>query len=80
MKLYGYTEEELDKDEPSPLNLTEVTIMSNPSELRKIAKFLIDKANDIEQAEKGFEHEHLCDVDPSFESEPHIIVWNDAAL
>lgn len=80
MKLYGYTEEKLDKDEPRPLNLTEVTIMSNTEELRKIAIFLTDKANDIEETEKGFEHEHLCDADSSFESDPHIIVWNDAAL
>jgi len=80
MKLYGYTEEELEKDEPRPLHLTEITIGSNPDELRKIAKFLNDKADDIEELKDGFEHEHICDADSSFEGEPHIIVWNDASL
>ena len=80
MKLYGYTEEELDKDGPRPLQLTEVTVVSNPETLRKIAQFLNAKADDIEKKGKAFEHEHICDADLSFSNEPQIIVWNEDTL
>lgn len=51
--------------------LSQVTVASNPADLRRLAAFLTQCANDIEQRGTGFGHTHLRD-------EPDLRPWNGA--
>jgi len=57
MKLFGY--EEGNGDQLSPIRLSEVSILTSPSELRAIAKVLNELAAEMES--DGFDHVHLTD-------------------
>lgn len=78
MKIYGYTKNIMEQIQPKPLNLTEVTLVATPQELRQIAAFLLQEADDMEKLESGFEHAHLSDSFSSFENDPQFIIWNDS--
>ena len=79
MKLFGYTEKSHKKQE-APEPLTEITLVVNPEELRKMAKFFNQKAQEIETLGTDFEHEHLSDIEDEFSNCPQIIIYNDANL
>lgn len=58
MELYGY---EIDSDLDAPFQLGEITISSNPKELKQLAAFLLDVAEKIETHGTQFGHEHFSD-------------------
>ncbi|MCO1336980.1 hypothetical protein MO867_21890, partial [Microbulbifer sp. OS29] len=64
MKFYGYTKQEAEKENPKPLELSEVTISASAEELRKLAKFIAEQSIAIEKDQDGYEHEHLSDSCP----------------
>ncbi|WP_255987485.1 Imm32 family immunity protein [Chitinolyticbacter albus] len=81
MQISGYFESSADSTtQREPRQLAEVTLVANAAELRLIASFLIQCAQGIEMRGMKWEHEHLSDRHPQFESSPHFVVFNDAKL
>ena len=76
MKIYDYYKEEQDAEYLIPTELAEITLVASPNELRRIAKFLENCANGIEEYGRSWSHEHLSDQDNSFENSPHFVVYN----
>ena len=74
MVIYGYFDEGLPANEISPQRLAEITMNANPSELRKIANFLILAADEMETF--GYDHWHLSDKVREFEGHPHFVIMN----
>jgi len=60
MKLYGYKKRILNED--GLLSLSEVTIRTNPSNLRRIAAFILAAADEMEKMKKQFDHKHFKDT------------------
>jgi hypothetical protein len=58
MKVYGYPQ---DQDLDTPLRMDEVTLVADPSTLRKLAAFLNYAADLMEQHGDQFGHEHFSD-------------------
>jgi hypothetical protein len=71
MRFFGYP-----KRTDEPTELSEVTLIASPKQLRKIAAFLLNAADGIEQRGMGWEHEHLADKVPGFRGAPGFIVFN----
>ena len=80
MKLYGHADENRPSVTLDPSELAEITLVANPDELRRIAKFLESCASGMEERGKTWEHEHLSDRDASFEDSPHFVVYNPDAV
>ena len=76
MKIHGYADEGLEPADVVPAELAEITLVASPDELRRIARFLESCAIGMEARGKSWEHEHLSDKDRSFESSPHLVVFN----
>lgn len=76
MKVHGYAKEEHDVENLIPSELTEITLVASPDELRRIAKFLNHCASEIESSGKSWCHEHLSDKDKSFLNSPHFVVFD----
>lgn len=75
MKIYGYAKENQDE----LLELSEITISSNPEVLRKIASFINKMAQEIEDKGTSFDHEHMQDHVKNLNQEaPSIIVHSNA--
>lgn len=73
MDIYGYT-----KNDEQLLDLSEITFKADPSELRSLAKFILDCANEIENDTEGkWEHSHIEDrVTDWNPASPSIIIFN----
>jgi hypothetical protein len=76
LKIHGYADEGLPVEDIVPAELAEITLVATPGELRRIAAFLESCASEMEIHGSLWEHEHLSDKDPFFESSPHFIVFN----
>ena len=76
MKLYGYSDGYRKEDNPKIHTLGEVTLSASPEELKKIAKFLIKSASEMEKYGTDYGHEHLSDFDDTFSYERDIIIAN----
>lgn len=74
MHIYGYE----DKAQPSgtivPAPLAEVTLIATPAELRAMADFLRDCADEMDRMGDLFDHVHLSDRMKRFSSSPHFVV------
>jgi hypothetical protein len=79
LKIYGYSDEGLAIEEIMPKELAEITLVATPSELRKIVAFLTTAADKMEQTGSVYEHEHLVDKQPGFETSPQFVVFNPTA-
>ena len=73
MKLFGYRQ---NSSPDSPESLSEVTLVSNPEKLRKLAKFLQQCADEIEQQGDDWEHEHFG----TDGEQPALIVYNEELI
>jgi hypothetical protein len=62
MAIYGYSIDK-DRDATGPLQLAEVTFQFPAAELRRIASFLLARANEIESGTFTDGGRHLCDHD-----------------
>jgi hypothetical protein len=76
MKIHGYSDQGLPIEEIQPLELAEITLVASPSELRRIAAFLLSAANNMEHMGSSYSHEHLADKQPDFDNSPHFVVFN----
>jgi hypothetical protein len=74
MKIYGYTNDGSGQQDISPSDLTEITLVASPNELRAIAKFMEAAARGMEERGKNWEQEHLSDKYPEFKSSPQFVV------
>lgn len=74
MKLGGYSVEDQDVDEVRFIELAEVSLSASPAELRRIAAFLNDAADNMERMGATYDHEHLSDRQPGFDDSPHFVV------
>lgn len=76
MNIHGYADEGLEIEAIVPAELAEISLVANPEELRRTAKFLEGCAAAMEARGKSWEHEHLSDVDHHFKDSPHFVVFN----
>jgi hypothetical protein len=76
MKIFGYKDDGLDLADVRSSELAEITLVASPSELRRIAQFMISCADGMEARGKDWEHEHLGDKQKGFEDSPHFVVCN----
>jgi hypothetical protein len=74
MKLYGYAPTNAPVESIRPEELAEITLCADPSELKQIARFLLDCAEEMERMAATYDHAHLSDRIRSFESSPHFVV------
>lgn len=72
MKLYGFTE----NAEQSPMELSEVTVAADPNLLRQLSAFLAKCADEIENSDGQWEHEHFESSQANSESFPSFIVYS----
>jgi hypothetical protein len=79
LKIYGYNDQGLSAEEIKPLELVEITLVANPSELRRIVAFLTSAADRMENLGSKYGHEHLSDKQPGFDASPHFVVFSPAA-
>ncbi|WP_147271764.1 hypothetical protein [Corallincola holothuriorum] len=63
----------------SPQSLKEVTLVSEPTELRQLEKFLEGVAADIDKHGSDCEHVHFSDF-LAEQQEPELIVFNAKAV
>ena len=71
MKVYGYSEMETNL-----LSLSQLTIQANPHQLRALATFILNCANQMENDE-NWEHAHFLDECKSTQTEHDIIIFRD---
>jgi len=76
MKLHGYPNEGRPPEQVESRELAEITLEANATELRAIASFLLSAATQMEQLGTRFNHAHLSDAMPQFETSPHFVVFN----
>jgi hypothetical protein len=74
MRIYGYEDTGRSPDQLIPATLAEVTLNASPSELRAIAAFLVECADEMDHMGPRFDHVHLADRVKSFASSPHFVV------
>jgi len=74
MKFWGYSNQDKQSGKDVPSAMAEITLMAHPDELRQIANFLRDTANEMERHGKHFGHEHLADRMCGFSDAPQLIV------
>lgn len=75
MKIYGYAK----ANQNELLELSEVTISSNPETLRTIASFINKMAQEVEEKGTEFEHEHFQNyIEDLNQESPDIIVHSNA--
>ena len=58
MKIYGY--QNIEVEDPTILELSEISLCASPTKLREIAVFLQNMADEMEK-DDSFEHAHLQD-------------------
>ena len=78
MKIFGYSDQGLPTDEVESSELAEITLVANPSELRRIVAFLTSAAERMEKLGSKYDHEHLSDKQSGFDESPHFVVFNSA--
>lgn len=74
MKLHGYPDQGLPVEEMVPAELAEVTLVATPTELRRVAEFLVFCANEMERMGPKYDHVHLSDHMKDFRSSPQFVV------
>ncbi len=77
--MFGYEDRGLAPEDVSPVALGEITVVASANELRRIAKFLLRAAEEMEADGSRWEHAHLADRDNSFAGSPHFVVWKPAS-
>ncbi|MFC1537006.1 hypothetical protein ACFL48_04255 [Pseudomonadota bacterium] len=75
MKFYGYKQEvHLQVKDTEPSELSEVTLMASPEELRKISIFVNSMADELEKRGSEFDHGHLSDSHPELDGTPQFVI------
>jgi len=76
MKISGYSDEGLPIEQIQARELAEITLNVTPNELRQIASFLLEAADEMHRMGASYSHLHLADRVSGFESSPHLTVLN----
>jgi hypothetical protein len=74
MHIYGYEDTGQPFGTVVPALLAEVTLNATPNELRAVAEFLKECADEMDQMGDKFDHIHLSDRLKQFEASPHFVV------
>jgi hypothetical protein len=61
MRLFGYEDTGKPPDQIVPAAQAEITLVASPSELRAIATFLVECAEEMDRMGATFDHVHLGD-------------------
>ncbi len=69
MPIYGYRT--TDGDATQPALLSEVTFQFCPEDLRRVARFLLERADEIDAGKFVDGGRHLRDIDPGWQTEHH---------
>ena len=75
MKIFGYQTSTNPDEVSESSELAEITVTATPDELRRIATFLTRVADEMAGWTDATYHRHLSDLDKSFESSPHFVVY-----
>ena len=76
MNLYAHVAAAATPEDEEPVALQEATIVARADELRAIAAFLLEAADEMQASGAAFEHAHLSDSQEGFEDAPALIVFN----
>jgi len=88
MKIYGHErvfERDAEQISETPLNLREATIVATPGQIRNLAQFLLEAADEMDRFGPKFDHEHFCDfckrrgIDFASGSADLIVISKDSA-
>jgi hypothetical protein len=72
MKIFGYAKKQASL--PGLLEMSEVSFVGSPEQIRAVARFLTDSADKMEQSQ-SFGHSHFQDECPEWQEEwPDVIV------
>lgn len=74
MHIYGYEDTGQTLGVAAPVLLGEVTVNATAGELRAMAKFLWDSADEMDRMGDNFHHLHLSDRVSEFQASPHFVV------
>ena len=74
MHLHGHSDFTGEDDAVRPAALAEITLDASPEELRAMAQFLADCADEMDRMGAAYDHVHLSDRVKSFEGSPHVVV------
>jgi len=75
MKIFGYSNQQLDQRHVVPGELAEITLCATPGELRRIGEFLVACAAEMERMGDAYDHVHLGDRIKEFDAAaPHFVV------
>lgn len=74
MRLFGYENTDLPPEKIVPSALAEVTLVASPDELRAIAAFLVECADEMDRMGSTYDHIHLSDRVKSFRASPQFVV------
>ena len=75
MRLYGYQQH---SDTEEPITLSEVSVEISSLTLRRLAKFFLHVADEMDRHGPAFGHEHFADYDHEMASSPDIIVVRES--
>ncbi len=74
MHIHGYEDTGDTAGTVAPVLLAEVTLNASAEELRAIARFLDDCADQMDRMGERFHHLHLADRLTEFAASPHFVV------
>lgn len=80
MKVYGYSESARQAESVVPEALAELSLVATAGELRLLAGFLSECANEMERMGAAFDHVHLSDRIKAFRTSPQFIVAGARSL
>ena len=79
MKVYGYSESARQAESVVPEALAEISLVMTAGELRLLAGFSLECANEMERMGAVFNHVHLSDRIKAFRTSPQFIVVGDTS-
>ena len=74
MKVYGYSQSARRAQSAVPEALAELSLVATVGELRLLAGFLSECANEMERMGQAFDHVHLSDRIKAFRTSPQFVV------
>ncbi len=74
MRLFGYEHTDPLPENIVPSALADITLVASAAELRAMAQFLADCADEMDRMGSKFDHVHLGDRIKAFRTSPHFVV------
>jgi hypothetical protein len=80
MKIFGYSNQQLELEHITSEEMAEITLCATPSELRRMGEFLFFCAAEMDCMGETYDHIHLGDRMKEFDTtSPHFVVVRSEA-